>query len=190
MSSYQHEHVSDLGTDLLLRNALTRRDLAFDNCRLVEFGTFNSWTDMLLDAYTEPAASEDLQKVTISQLHRADLALFKVMAVFTRKGIKPKSNGEFPLEVALLKAMNMPQVLLHLTQRTGTAGGAKRGRAEDDMFQKDDKVKMQNKIDALQKQVTKMQQGGGGGKQGWGTGWQTAGQSGGCRRQGQWRQRR
>ena len=34
------EQSADTGTDLKLRNALIRRDLAFDNCRLVSYEVF------------------------------------------------------------------------------------------------------------------------------------------------------
>ena len=35
---------ADLSTDLRLQNALGRRDLAFDNCRLVSYENFQLWT--------------------------------------------------------------------------------------------------------------------------------------------------
>ena len=48
-----HQQLADLSTDLLLRNALTRRALAFDNCRLTTFSCWEAWHETMLDAYLE-----------------------------------------------------------------------------------------------------------------------------------------
>ena len=52
-SRVQHVLNADTSSDLLLRNALQRRSLAFDNCRLVEYSVFEKWTDVLIDAYLD-----------------------------------------------------------------------------------------------------------------------------------------
>ena len=54
-SKVSQELSADTSTDLLLRNALQRRSLAFDNCRLVAYSVFERWTDVLLDAKLEPS---------------------------------------------------------------------------------------------------------------------------------------
>ena len=78
---------AEYDTDLKLRFALQRRSLAFDQARLVDHQDFERWSQILLEAYTAPAM-EGYQKVTIEQLHRADLQLFKVLIRETRNGIK------------------------------------------------------------------------------------------------------
>ena len=111
---------ADTSTDLLLRNSLQRRDLAFDNCRLVNYEAFSSWTDLLLDVYTaEPISNH--ARISIGQLHRADLALFKVMIRLTPEGIRPSGDGKFPLEEALMRAVDLPEVRLHLQPVQGSS---------------------------------------------------------------------
>ena len=112
---------ADTSSDGLLRNCLTRRDLAFDNCRLVNFLCFQAWTDTLMDAY-QGIPEEDHEGVSISQLQKADLALFRELQKITEsaengepEGILPRQDGSFPLEDALKKAMNRTSVVLHLT---------------------------------------------------------------------------
>ena len=103
-------------SDGLLLNCLERRDLAFDNCRLVALETFSEWTDRLYECYiaTPPPGFET---IGLDQILEADQALFEQMAEMTdESGICPE-NDKFPLEEALVKAMEKQQVNLHLTYR-------------------------------------------------------------------------
>ena len=86
------------------------------------------WTQILIDAFLEvPPAN--YAKVTIEQVHNADLALFKYMMKETRFGIKPLADGTLPLERALQAAMAAPEVRLCL-QPLQAPGGPKR-KAEE-----------------------------------------------------------
>lgn len=113
---------ANTGTDLLLRNALQRRSLAFDNCRLVDYGIFERWTDILLDAYLA-APIEGHAPISIEQLQRADLQLFKHAIRETRDGIRVRGDGSFPLEEALRIGFTLPEVRLHLMPVQGRGGG-------------------------------------------------------------------
>ena len=82
---------ADTNTDLKLRLALQRRSLSFDQARLVDYNVFEKWTHTMMDAFCSPPPEGHL-RVTVEQLHRADLQLFKVMMRETRSGIKPISG--------------------------------------------------------------------------------------------------
>ena len=112
---------ADTSTDLLLRNALQRRSLAFDNCRLVAYSVFERWTDILLDAYLSPAIGGH-QRVSIEQLHRADLQLFKLAMHETKDGVRMRSDGTFPVEEAIKAGMVAPEVRLCLQPLQGGSG--------------------------------------------------------------------
>lgn len=112
---------AEYDTDLKLRFALQRRSLAFDQARLVDYQDFERWSQILLEAYTAPAM-EGYQKVTIEQLHRADLQLFKVLIRETRNGIKAVGTRQ-PMAEALKEAIKAPEVRLLLQP---LQGGVKR----------------------------------------------------------------
>ena len=115
---------ADTSTDLKLKFALQRRSLAFDQTRLIDYDKMERWTQVLFDAFLEvPPAN--YAKVTIEQVHNADLALFKYMMKETRFGIKPLADGTLPLERALQAAMAAPEVRLCL-QPLQASGGPKR----------------------------------------------------------------
>lgn len=69
---------ADTDTDLKLRLALQRRSLSFDQARLVDYTVFEKWTQVMMDAFTAVPPEGHL-KVSVEQLHRADMQLFKIM---------------------------------------------------------------------------------------------------------------
>lgn len=138
---------ADTHTDLKLRLALQRRSLSFDQARLVDYNVFEKWTHTMMDAFCSPPPEGHL-RVTVEQLHRADLQLFKVMMRETRSGIKPIS-GTKPVEVALLKAMDAAEVRLLLQP---LQGGIKR---KADALEEDPK---KSKSSASSGEYAKLQQ--------------------------------
>ena len=82
------EITADTSTDLLLYNTLTRRDLAFDQNLLADYGVFHKWTQILIRAYTADPP-EGFLKVSVDQLHRADLKFFELMMQECVAGVKP-----------------------------------------------------------------------------------------------------
>eukprot|EP00973_Karenia_brevis_P026542 3662475-Karenia_brevis.AAC.1 len=81
------EVTADLSTDLLLKYALQRRALAFDQTNLIKYEISEQWHQVLLTAYlTEPPPG--YKRVTLQQLHAADMELFKELCKATGKGIR------------------------------------------------------------------------------------------------------
>ena len=103
---------ADFDTDLKLRFVLQRRSLAFDQARLVGFDKFERWTQVLMEAYTS-TPPDGYQKVSLEQVHRADIELFKVMMRETRSGIKVVGDVQH-MDAALAKAISATEVRLHL----------------------------------------------------------------------------
>ena len=120
---------ADVGSDLKLQYALRRRSLAFDQARLLDFDKFERWTQILIEAFTK-TPPENYYKISIEQVHRADLELFKYMMKETRSGIRPV-GGVAPLEAALEKALLAPEVRLNLQPLQGNPSSGVKRKADD-----------------------------------------------------------
>ena len=95
---------ADFTTDLKLR-------LAFQS-RLVDYEDFKKWTQILIEAYTSSPPS-GYSRISLEQVHRADLELFKHMMRSARGGVKVLS-GIQPMKTALQQAIVAPEVRLCL----------------------------------------------------------------------------
>ena len=165
----QEEVKADISSDLKLKYALQRRSLAFDQARLVDYHCFERWTKVLLEAYTT-APPAGFKKVTIEQVHHADMEMFKYLMKETRKGIRPFGSTA-PLEDALARALSAPEIRLHLQPLQGSSS-SKRVSDQDDSTETDRKRKapmdssdkMRKQIENLQGQLKNLRKGKGKGK--------------------------
>ena len=104
---------ADLGTDLLLKYALTRRGLAFDQANLVSFQMHDAWVERLMEVrHTAPPAS--YSGISHQQLLNADRKLFVKLAESTRSGVQLQATGK-PLDKVWEDCCNHPDVA-HLLQ--------------------------------------------------------------------------
>ena len=124
----------------------------------MKFESFELWSDVLIDAYlkTPPAG---YSRVTVEQLHNADLELFRQLIRATRSGIRPNhKDGTFPMEEALVTAMGNTEVRLALQPLQEMAGGSKRPRA--DAGEEDgENARLKKQVQDLQMQMKAMQRG-------------------------------
>lgn len=162
---------ADISSDLMLKYALQRRSLAFDQARLIDYDKFERWSQILLEAYTAPPPS-GFRKVSIEQVHHADMELFKVLMKETRSGIRV-SGGVAPLEVSLAKALVAPEIRLHLQPLQGSSATSSKRRLEDEApeaprkreaGQADNNERLRRQIENLQGQIKNMKKGKGKGK--------------------------
>lgn len=164
---------ADVSTDLKLRYALQRRSLAFDQARTVTFDKFERWTQVLLEAYTSNPP-EGYRRVSIEQIHHADMELFKFLMKETRNGIRPVGTV-LPLEDALAKAVVAPEIRLHLQPLQGSSSSAAKRKHEDDNFEQtkknkgasgsgSDSEKLRRQVENLQGQLKNLKKGKGKGK--------------------------
>ena len=104
---------AELGTDLLLRYALTRRGLALDQANLVDYELHEAWVERLMEIrHTAPPAN--YAAVTHQQLLNADRKLFVKLAELTRSGVQLEATGR-PLDNCWNEATEHPDVA-HLLQ--------------------------------------------------------------------------
>ena len=100
-------------TDLLLKEAFTRRGLAYDQANLLDFHSHAAWVDgMFTNLHRE--TPDELRPVTPEQIIAADKALFLKMAEATRSGIRAQADGTRPLDQAIIRASEDPRVMFHL----------------------------------------------------------------------------
>jgi hypothetical protein len=105
LSSRDASIEADISSDYKLRQALTRRSLAFDQSNIIPFKSMECWHDLLLEAiYREPPAGYD--HVTRIQILNADRQIFLHMGEDCRKGLKVNAAGTYPVEEALKKFMH------------------------------------------------------------------------------------
>lgn len=157
---------ADISSDLMLKYALQRRSLAFDQARLIDYDKFERWSQILLEAYTAPPSS-GFRKVSIEQVHHADMELFKVLMKETRSGIRV-SGGVAPLEGSLAKALVAPEIRLHLQPLQGSSATSSKRRLEDEApeaprkreaGQADNNERLRRQIENLQGQIKNMKKG-------------------------------
>lgn len=147
---------AEYNTDLKLRYALQRRSLAFDQARIVDYDDFEAWTQVLLQAFTD-APPDGYAKLTLEQVHRADLELFKYIMRETRNGIK-NVNGAQPMADALKAAIRAPEVRLCLQPLP--SGSKRKADAIDDVPKKSttkSHEQYERQIENLKNQVANLQ---------------------------------
>jgi hypothetical protein len=124
---------ADTSTELLLKNAMTRRSLAYDQANLITFQAFMVWVEKLFTTRLKPSIP-GYSRVSVEQMERADKALFVKLAELTRDGITPDALGAKPLDKALLTAMLDHDVnanLIPLPKSSGSAPSNKRPHPSD-----------------------------------------------------------
>ena len=105
---------ADTSTELLLKAALTRRGLAYDQAMLITFSVHSAWIEDLFRArLAEPL--DHYKQVGIQQLYNADKAMFVRMAEKCRGGIVPTPAGLYPLDAAMKEAMLEPRLVMLLS---------------------------------------------------------------------------
>ena len=83
---------ADMGTDHLLRQAMTRRALALDMCDLASLELVESWHTLLFRAMNEPPP-QGYCHVTLEQLRNADRKLWHFISDQCRGGVQKPAWG-------------------------------------------------------------------------------------------------
>ena len=128
------ETLADTSSDLCLKYCLQRRSLALDQARLIDYDKMERWSRTMLEAYAA-LPIDGYKKVSLDQIQRADLELFKYLMKNSREGIRP-AGGVAPLEAILDRAITAAEIRLLLAPLpAGSSSGTKRkhDEAEEDM---------------------------------------------------------
>jgi hypothetical protein len=119
---------ADLSGELLLRNALVRRALAYDQSGLLSFKAHMSWVDSMFYRVHLPAI-QNYSPISISQCLSADRELWMKLSERLRGKITPVVGaGKKPLDDLLAELSHDPQVTFLMLPipalRSGNNGGS------------------------------------------------------------------
>lgn len=119
--------------ELLIMQALTRRDLAMDLAGLISFQTIHKLTLKLVNEM-QRTPIEGYNKVTVDQIERADRRAFLHLAELTSNGLARNARGDLPLEISLPAVMvdvEFNYLLMQLPIRGGKGSGKGNKRKND-----------------------------------------------------------
>ena len=103
------EASSDVASDYKLRQAFTRRSLAYDQANLILFSVSESWIAHLFVLLHKDVPA-GYSKVSLAQILKADRELYIAMADRTRASIVPRLINVRPLDAAMVALMHSPEV--------------------------------------------------------------------------------
>lgn len=122
----QFSESTDVASDYKLRQAFTRRSLAYDQANLIDFAAQEAWASHLFKLLHKDVP-HGYHKVTITQILKADRELFVLMADECRSTIVPKLGNARPLDTAIKTLMHHPDVA-YLTLPLAASGGKAKGK--------------------------------------------------------------
>ena len=104
---------ADITSDYLLRCAMTRRSLAYDQAQLITFSVFELWHEHLIAMrHLEPPSC--YQRTSYQQIIEADKFMHMKLCELTRNGIVPDDAGNKPLDKAIKDSISSWQINMYL----------------------------------------------------------------------------
>ena len=122
---------TDTSTDLLIRYALTRRGIAMELGQVMSYTVHEQLIAMLFREYLR-APPPGYNRVSIDQVRRADIEVFRQMQEQSRSGIRILPDGRMPLDLVLPGIMVSPRIAM-LLMPLPAAAGSKRGAPSGDI---------------------------------------------------------
>ena len=92
---------------------MQRGGLAFDQCRLIEHDTHNTWLTLLLQQMTKEAPP-GYARVSMEQALRADKEVFRLMSQEIVGKLSADASGKLPMYEKLKKLIYDPRITMHL----------------------------------------------------------------------------
>ena len=129
---------SDVSSDLMVRQALTRRSLAFDQLEVFKFSFLEAWVDYLFVLISREAIP-GYMRISLQQVLDADKEAFVLTGDLCRGGISLNAAGVYPAEVAFKQIRTDPlltTLLQHLPAITAKA--ISNGKGDDSKRHKGD----------------------------------------------------
>ena len=114
----ESEMTCETGTDLLLRDALTRRALALDMVGVASFSIVEAYNRFLM-SHLRDTPPPGYNKVTIHQILKADREGWLRLAEKATDGIKKNAVGTSPLDALFPALESDPKVAFHLLPLPG-----------------------------------------------------------------------
>lgn len=100
---------ANLGSDFLVRQALLRRALAFDQSQVITFRTHENWTNLIFECMHR-APPPGYAMTTLSQALAADRELFVLMGEQCRNGISQLATGQRPADECMRVLMDSAKI--------------------------------------------------------------------------------
>ena len=100
---------TDVASDYKLRQAFTRRSLAYDQATLIDFATQEAWVSHLFKLLHKDVPP-GYAIISINQILKADREMFIRMADQCRATILPRMGGVKPLDESMQSLMHDPDV--------------------------------------------------------------------------------
>ncbi len=118
----------DTTSEMTLQWCLQRRGIAFDQSRLINWSTRQTWMQQLLTTLSKDPP-EGYGRVKIEQVVKADPGLFTIMANEIKGSLRPSSAGILPMDEAMKQLRVDPRVTMHLLPlpKSRASGSEKRG---------------------------------------------------------------
>jgi hypothetical protein len=114
---------ADTTSDLKVKQAFTRRGLAYDQSNLIDFHVHAQWVELLFKAMGR-SVPDNFSQITVQQCLDADKELFSKLADECRSGIVPLPGNVRPLDVAIKKWMHHPDVSYFILPFARPSGGS------------------------------------------------------------------
>ena len=125
LSTESAEVVANISSDLMVRNALMRRALAYDLAALITFSVQEKWILKLFRLMAAVPLS-GFRAISMEQCLRADQQLFISMQEATRATIVPAHGGARPLDLTMEKFSDHQEVNYLLSPIQSTSGKGQR----------------------------------------------------------------
>ena len=122
--------LADNTSDLLWKMGMDRRGLAYDQAAILSHSVHSKWvSEMITHKHRVPPHRYEV--VSWSQLHDADVELFKLAGQRARGGIRPDAMGRKPLDDLFLKLMEDNRVTFFLMPLPLLPGAARQDSPAD-----------------------------------------------------------
>ena len=105
---------ADLSTDYLIRQALQRRALAYDQIDVIPYSFLEKWNTYIFNLhYREPLNLEGVlyNRISMAQILEADKQLWALASDNCRTGLQRTAAGNYPAQDALQEAKSDPLVV-------------------------------------------------------------------------------
>ena len=132
----------DTTSEMTLQWCLQRRGIAFDQSRLINWSTHQTWMQQLLTTLSKDPP-QGYGRVKIEQVVKADRELLTIMGHEIKGSLRPSPLGTLPMDEAMKQLRVDPRVTMHLLPlpKARPSGVEKRGNDEVTTPKSDPKIK-------------------------------------------------
>ena len=100
VQSVDAPYCADLTSDLRIRQAFTRRGLAYDQCNVLTFSVHEAWIEKAFAAMSRPAIP-GYRAISFEQILQADRELFRLISERLQDNFMPDAAGVKPVDTEL-----------------------------------------------------------------------------------------